>query len=78
MPKSLHSALSRVNRLLEAQREESAGDVQEALVARLFEGRRRAAQAAKSGERRLRLSYEEIRARGSALRAALRAEGIIR
>ena len=78
MPGSLQRVRSRLERVSEAMSQESAADVQEALVARLLEGRQRAAQAEKSGEKRARLSYEEIRARGRELRAALRAEGIIR
>lgn len=77
MLKSLHSALSRVNCLYEAQRQESAGDDQDALIAILIEGRQRVARAAKCGEELPRLSYEEIRARARELRARGKAEGIV-
>ncbi len=74
----LNSVRMRVERVSEAMEEESAGDVQEELIARLMAGRQRAAQAAKSGEKLPRLSDEEIRARARELRAQGKADGIIR
>ena len=78
MPDSLQRVRSRLERVSEAMREESVGDVQEDLIAKLLEGRQRVARAAKNGEKLPRLFAEEIRARGRALRAALKAEGVIR
>ena len=75
---SLKSLRLRVERVAEAMAEESAGDAQEELIAKLLEGRQRVARAANSGEELPKLSYEEIRARARELQAQGKAEGIIR
>jgi hypothetical protein len=68
----------RVERVSEPMQEESAGDVQEELIARQMAGRQRGARATKTGDKPPRPSDEEIHTRARELRAALRAEGILR
>ena len=74
---SLKSLRLRAERVWEAMQEESAGHAQDELIAKLLEGRRRVALAARTGETLPRPSNEEIRARGREMRAKLKAAGIV-